>query len=81
MLVIFISTIAMAMTFVFGIGAISFKNNMLNWVDSHWELLKPKNSTKHMTDFKYHVSSELQSLGAFSFTIIVTLGIKIVAMS
>ena len=80
MLVIFMSIIALAMTLVFGIGAISFKNNMLQWVDSHWELIRVKNENMSMSEFKYHVSSELQSLGAFSLTLIVSLGIKIVAM-
>jgi len=34
-----------------------------------------------MSDFKYHVSSELSSLGAFSFTIIISLLVMVTAIA
>jgi len=42
MLVFFISVVAAALLLVFGIGAITFNSNLLQWVDQHWELLRSK---------------------------------------
>ena len=80
-LVWFMAIVCAAMLIVFGIGAITFNNNLLQWVDQHWEVLRDKVETKTMTEFKYHVSSELTSLGAFSFTIIVSISVMITALT
>jgi hypothetical protein len=62
---------------IFAIGAISFSENLLDWIDKHWEEIRASAKTYSMTDFKQHVSSELVSLGAFAFTIDLSLFIMI----
>lgn len=76
--VFFSAAVACTLLLVFGIGAISFKSNLIVWVDQHWDIIRKTESKMTMSDFKNHVQSELTSLGAFSFTIILSLGIMIV---
>jgi hypothetical protein len=54
---------------VFAIGAISFSDNLLDFIDKHWEEIRLSAKTYSMSDFKAHVASELVSLGAFALTI------------
>ena len=54
---------------IFAIGAISFSDNLLDWVDKHWEEIRSSAHNYSMSDFKNHVSQELVSLGAFALTI------------
>lgn len=54
---------------VFAIGAISFSDNLLDFIDKHWDEIRESAKTYTMSDFKQHVSSELVSLGAFALTI------------
>jgi hypothetical protein len=54
---------------IFAIGAISFSDNLLDWIDKHWDEIRSTAKNYSMSDFKQHVASELVSLGAFAFTI------------
>jgi len=65
---------------IFAIGAISFSDNLIDWVDKHWEEIRSSAKTYSMIDFKQHVASELVSLGAFAFTIDLSLFIMIVTI-
>jgi hypothetical protein len=62
---------------IFAIGAISFSDNLIDWIDKHWDEIRASARTYSMTDFKTHVASELVSLGAFAFTIDLSLFIMI----
>ena len=62
-------TITFIMLSVFAIGAILFSDNLIDWIDKHWEEIRASAKTYSMSDFKQHVSSELVSLGAFALTI------------
>jgi hypothetical protein len=62
---------------IFAIGAISFSDNLIDWIDKHWEEIRSSARTYSMTDFKTMVASELVSLGAFAFTIDMSLFIMI----
>ena len=61
---------------IFAIGAISFSENLLDFIDKHWEEIRESAKTYTMNDFKAHVSSELVSLGAFALTIDLSLFIR-----
>lgn len=63
------SIISFILLSVFAIGAISFSDNLLEFIDRHWEEIRPSAKTYSMNDFKTHVASELVSLGAFALTI------------
>jgi hypothetical protein len=62
---------------IFAIGAISFSDNLIDWIDKHWDEIRLQAKTYSMKDFKTHVASELVSLGAFAFTIDLALFIMI----
>jgi hypothetical protein len=62
---------------VFAIGAISFGDDLLDWIDKHWEEIRTTAAQFSMADFKQHAASELVSLGAFSLTINISLFIMI----
>ncbi|TNV78547.1 hypothetical protein FGO68_gene13057 [Halteria grandinella] len=62
---------------VFAIGAISFGDDLLDWIDKHWEEIRATASQYSMQDFKQHAASELVSLGAFSLTINISMFIMI----
>ncbi|CDW83012.1 UNKNOWN [Stylonychia lemnae] len=62
---------------IFAIGAISFSDNLDDWIGRHWDEIRQNVQTYSMTDFKQHVASELVSLGAFAFTIDLSLFIMI----
>ena len=54
---------------IFAIGALSFSENLLDFIDKHWDEIRESAQTYTLNDFKAHVSSELVSLGAFALTI------------
>ena len=41
---------------VFAIGAISFGDDLLDWIDKHWEEIRASASTYSMSDFKQHAA-------------------------
>ena len=54
---------------IFAIGALSFSENLLDFIDKHWSEIRESAKTYTLNEFKQHVSSELVSLGAFALTI------------
>lgn len=70
-------TITFILLSIFAIGAISFSDNLIDWVDAHWVDIRESAPTYSMNDFKQHVASELVSLGAFALTIDLNLFIMI----
>lgn len=70
-------TITFILLSIFAIGAISFSDNLIDWVDKHWDEIRVSAKTFSMSDFKQHVASELVSLGAFALTIDLSLFIMI----
>lgn len=69
--------ITFIMLSVFAIGAISFSDNLIDWIDKHWEVIRASAKTYSMSDFKQHVASELVSLGAMALTLDLSLFIMI----
>ena len=65
---------------VFAIGAISFGDNLLDWIDRHWEEIRVTASSFSMSDFKAHAAKELVSLGAFALTINICLFVMMVTI-
>ena len=39
MIVLFLTIVSSALLLVFGIGAIFFSDNLLEWIDEHWDIL------------------------------------------
>ena len=39
MIVLFLAIVSSGMLLVFGIGAIFFNDNLLQWIDEHWDIL------------------------------------------
>lgn len=37
---------------IFAIGAISFSDNLIDWIDKHWDEIRASAKTYSMTDFK-----------------------------
>lgn len=58
---------------VFAIGAISFGDDLLDWIDRHWDEIRVTAASFTMSDFKAHAAKELVSLGAFALTINISL--------
>ena len=65
---------------IFAIGALSFSENLLDFIDKHWDEIRESAPTYTLNDFKAHVSSELVSLGAFALTIDLSLFIMMPTM-
>ena len=62
---------------IFAIGAISFGDDLVDWIDKHWDEIRVTASAFSMSDFKQHAAKELVSLGAFALTINISLFIMI----
>jgi len=80
MLTFYSAAICMIFITVFAVGAMTFNQNILEWVDEHWEIIQQKEE-RNMEDFKNHVNSEIVSLGAFSLTIDFTLLLSIISIT
>lgn len=77
LLVFYNCIISFILLSVFAIGAISFGDDLLEWIDKHWEEIRTTASSFSMSDFKQHAAQELVSLGAFALTINLSLFIMI----
>jgi hypothetical protein len=66
---------------MFAIGAISMNDNIIDWIDNHWDVIRNSVFSFDMNKFKEHVTTELNSLGIFSLTINATLLISMVCIS
>ena len=72
-LIFFMCIITFILLTIFAIGALSFSENLLDFIDKHWIDIRDSAKTYNLNEFKAHVSSELVSLGAFALTICLSL--------
>ncbi len=66
---------------IFSMGALAMNDNLLDWIDNHWDLIRNSVFSFDMNTFKDHVTTEINSLGIFSLTINATLAICMVCIS
>jgi hypothetical protein len=78
--VFYTSIIAFILLSIFALGAINFNDNLVDWIDKHWEEIRPTAGKLSMVEFKQHASTELVSLGAFSLTINISIFVQIVSI-
>ena len=73
LMMFYMSILSIIFMSVFGIGALTFRENFLNWVDDHWPEIRVKAKDFDMAEFKAHVASELVSLGGLALTVTLSL--------
>ena len=61
---------------VFSLGAVSMNKNLVDWFDNHWEIIRNAVHNYDMNKFKDHVTTEINSLGIFSLTLIAIVGVS-----
>ena len=50
--------------------------NLIDWIDTHWDLIRYSVHNYDMNKFKDHVTTEINSLGIFSLTLIAIIGVS-----
>jgi hypothetical protein len=66
---------------VFALGALSLNDNIINWIDNHWDVIRQNVFSYDMNKFKEHVTTEINSLGIFSLTLNATLIMSMVCIT
>ena len=66
---------------IFALGALAMNDNLINWIDNHWDVIRKTVFSYDMNTFKTHVTTEINSLGIFSLTINATLIIGMFCIS
>lgn len=66
---------------IFSMGALAMNDNLLDWIDNHWDILRSSVFSYDMNKFKDHVTTEINSLGIFSLTINSTLLISMACIT
>lgn len=66
---------------IFAMGALAMNDNLINWIDNHWDIIRSSVFSYDMNKFKDHVTTEINSLGIFSLTINATLAISMVCIT
>jgi hypothetical protein len=66
---------------VFALGALALNENIINWIDNHWDVIRQNVFSYDMNKFKDHVTTEINSLGIFSLTLNATLIITMVCIT
>ena len=61
---------------VFSLGAVSMNKNLVDWIDNHWDIIRYAVHNYDMNKFKEHVTTEINSLGIFSLTLIAIVGVS-----
>ena len=61
---------------VFSLGAVSMNKNLVDWIDNHWDIIRNAVHNYDMNKFKDHVTTEINSLGIFSLTLIAIVGVS-----
>jgi hypothetical protein len=56
-------------------------DNLIDWIDNHWDVIRNQVFSYDMNKFKEHVTMEINSLGIFSLTVNSTLLISMVCIS
>jgi hypothetical protein len=66
---------------IFSMGALAMNDNLIDWIDNHWDIIRSSVFSYDMNKFKSHVTTEINSLGIFSLTINATLIISMVCIN
>jgi hypothetical protein len=66
---------------VFAMGALAMNDNLIDWIDNHWDIIRSSVFSYDMNKFKDHVTTEINSLGIFSLTINCTLIICMICIT
>lgn len=66
---------------VFALGAVTMNQNLIDWIDTHWDLIRSSVYKYDMNKFKDHVTTEINSLGIFSLTLIAIVGVSMVCIT
>jgi hypothetical protein len=61
---------------IFSLGAVTMNKNLIDWIDTHWDLIRYSVHNYDMNKFKDHVTTEINSLGIFSLTLIAIIGVS-----
>lgn len=75
------SVLTMVFLSIFALAALNLNDNLIDWIDNHWDLIRNNVFSYNMNKFKDHVTTEINSLGIFSLTINATLIITMVCIS
>lgn len=75
-MVFYNSIVTIVFLSIFALGALAMNDNIINWIDNHWDIIRNNVFSYDMEKFKQHVTNEINSLGIFSLTINATLVIK-----
>jgi hypothetical protein len=81
LIVYYNSMLTMIFLSVFALGAIAMNDNLIDWIDNHWDVIRNQVFSYDMNKFKEHVTMEINSLGIFSLTVNSTLLISMVCIS
>lgn len=73
--------ITMVFLSIFAMGAIAMNNNLIDWIDNHWDIIRSSVFSYDMNKFKIHVTTEINSLGIFSLTINATIMVSMACIS
>ena len=66
---------------VFSLGAVSMNRNLVDWIDNHWDIIRNAVHNYDMNKFKDHVTTEINSLGIFSLTLIAIVGVSMACIA
>ena len=66
---------------VFSLGAVSMNKNLVDWIDNHWDIIRNAVHNYDMNKFKDHVTTEINSLGIFSLTLIAIVGVSMACIA
>jgi hypothetical protein len=81
LLVYYNSMLTIIFLSIFAMGALAMNDNLLDWIDNHWDIIRSSVFSYDMNKFKDHVTTEINSLGIFSLTINATLIISMACIS
>ena len=54
---------------VFALSAVFMNQNLIDWIDDHWDIIRNSVVNYDMHKFQNHVTTEVNSLGIFSMTL------------
>ena len=66
---------------IFALGAVSMNKNLIDWIDTHWDIIRYSVHNFDMNKFKDHVTTEINSLGIFSLTLIAIIGVSMACIT
>ncbi len=80
-MVFFNAVLTITFLSIFALAALTLNENLIDWIDNHWDVIRNNVFSFNMNKFKDHVTTEINSLGIFSLTINATLIITMVCIS